>query len=135
MSEPRWLTREIVIILHGELIAEHGGAMGLRNDDALQAAIARPRQKHHYESHGVPALAAAYAFGLSKGHPFVDGNKRLSLAALDVFLRLNGWALTASEAETTTVFLDLAAGNLSEDDLITWVAQNAEQLEGGHESK
>lgn len=90
MNDPRWLTREIVLVLHGALLAEHGGASGLRDEHALESALARPTQKHHYEPSDLFALGAAYAFGLCSNHPFVDGNKRVALASLDVFLRING---------------------------------------------
>lgn len=128
MKEPRWLTREIVIVLHAELVAEHGGAAGLRDDGALQSAIAHSQQKYHYESPELPDLAAAYAYGLAKNHPFVDGNKRVALAALDVFLRLNGWVLKAKETDTTATVLDLAGSALSEGALRAWVADNVEAL-------
>jgi death-on-curing protein len=125
VSDPRWLTREIVIVLHGELIAEHGGPAGLRDEAALESAVARPQQKHHYETQDLVALAAAYAFGLCSSHPFVDGNKRVALASLDVFLRINGWALTATEVEAVTTILELATGALSEEGLVEWVRKNA----------
>ncbi|MDA1193899.1 MAG: type II toxin-antitoxin system death-on-curing family toxin [Planctomycetota bacterium] len=125
MTDPRWLTREIVIVLHGELIAEHGGASGLRDEGALESALARPQQQHHYEASDVLALAARYAFGLCSNHPFVDGNKRLALSALDVFLRLNGWELSGSEVDTTATIVELASGQLSEADLAAWIRKNA----------
>ena len=128
MKEPRWLTREIVLVLHGELLAEHGGAAGLRDESGLESALARARQQHHYESRDVLALGAAYAFGLCSNHPFVDGNKRVALASLDVFLRINGWALTASEVEAVSTILELASGALSEGRLTEWVGENAERL-------
>lgn len=128
MSDPRWLTREIVIVLHGELIAEHGGAPGLRDEGALESALARPHQKHHYEPSDIVDLAAKSAFGLCSNHPFVDGNKRVALASLDVFLRINGWALTATEVEAVATILELASGTLSEEGLVAWVRKNAERL-------
>jgi death-on-curing protein len=125
VSGPRWLTREIVIVLHGELIVEHGGASGLRDEGVLESALARPQQKHHYESGDIAALAAMYAFGLCSNHPFVDGNKRVALASLDVFLRINGWALMATEVDAVTTITELASGQLSEKDLAEWVRKNA----------
>lgn len=125
MSDPRWLTRDIVIALHGELIAEHGGPAGLRDRASLESAVARPQQKHHYDPQDILGLAAAYAFGLCSNHPFVDGNKRVALASLDVFLRLNGWALMATEVDAVTTILELASGRLSEDGLADWVRKNA----------
>jgi len=128
VNEPRWLTREIVIVLHGELIAEHGGASGLRDEGALESALARPQQKHHYEPGDIVGLAATYAFGLCSNHPFVDGNKRVALASLDVFLRINGWELAATEVDAVTAILELASGQLSEDALVEWVRKNAAKL-------
>jgi death-on-curing protein len=128
MSAPRWLTRDIVMVLHAQLIAEHGGSAGLRDEGALESALARPQQKQHYEPQDIPALAAVYAFGLSLNHAFVDGNKRVALASLDVFLRLNGWALTATEVEAVTTIRDLASGNLSEEALLAWVRDHVEAL-------
>ena len=128
MKEPRWLTREIVLVLHGELLAEHGGAAGLRDENALESALSRPRQQRHYELRDILGLAAAYAFGLCSNHPFVDGNKRVALASLDVFLRINDWALTASEVDAATTILELASGTLSEGRLTEWVGKNAERL-------
>ncbi len=124
MTPPRWLTLEIVLAVHGELLAEHGGSEGLRDQGGLESALARPQQKYHYESPGLHELAAAYAFGLSSNHPFVDGNKRIALAALDVFLRLNGLRLVATEVETTSIILQLASGELEERTLADWVQGN-----------
>ena len=124
MTEPRWLTREIVIVLQGELLAEHGGPAGIRDDGALRSALARPEQKHHYEQPDIPSLGAAYAFGLSSNHPFVDGNKRIALVALDVFLQLNGGELIASEVDTAATIFELAAGELTEESLAAWIREN-----------
>ena len=128
MSEPRWLTRTIVDALHAMLLAEHGGSAGVRDENGLEAALARPRQKDHYETADILEPAAAYAYGLSTGHPFVDGNKRMALAASDVFLRLNGWALDATEVDATATMIELAAGQLSEQELVAWVRGNAVRL-------
>ena len=129
MSDLRWLTRDVVVVLRGELIAEHGGASGLRDEGALQSALARPQQKHHSESADIVALAAMYAFGLCSNHPFVDGNKRVALASLDVFLRINGWALTATEVDAVTTIIELASGERSEEGLADWVRKNAAKTE------
>jgi death-on-curing protein len=128
VKDPRWLSREIVIVLHAELIVEHGGASGLRDEGALESALARPQQKHHYEPQDIVGLAATYAFGLCSNHPFVDGNKRVALASLDVFLRLNGWALTATEVDAVAAIIELASGTLGEEELTEWVRKNAERL-------
>lgn len=128
MSDPRWLTREIVIVLDGELIAEHGGAPGVRDEGALESALARPQQKHHYEPQDIIGLAATYAFGLCSNHPFVDGNKRVALACLDVFLRINGWALVATEIDAAATVIELASGVLGEQELAEWIRTNVERL-------
>lgn len=128
MSEPRWLTREIVLVIHASQLAEHGGAQGLRDEGALESALARPRQKEHYDAGDIAAYAAAYAFGLCSNHPFLDGNKRVALAALDVFLRLNGRMLNATEVNAATMILDLAAGRVDEPTLATWIRASAAQM-------
>ena len=128
MKEPRWLTPEIVIVLQSMLLAEHGGDPGIRDMNGLESALGRPLHKFHYESPELPELAAAYAYGLSSNHPFLDGNKRVALAALDVFLRLNGWALATTEVDAAATMIDLASGRLSEADLAAWVRKHAERI-------
>src|SRR5690606_24322267 len=94
MSEPRWLTRRVVLTLHRLQIEEHGGTLGLRDDGLLDSALARPHQKHAYEPESdLVTLAAAYGFGLAKNHAFIDGNKRVAFVAMYVFLGLNGYDL------------------------------------------
>lgn len=121
----RWLTTEIVLAIHGELIAEHGGPDELRDEAALESAMARPRQKAAYGSPDLAALAAAYGFGLCRNHPFLDGNKRVTLAAIDVFLRLNGARLTATELDAAATILALAAGEIDEAQLATWIRERS----------
>ena len=128
MKDVRWLTRDIVLALHGALLAEHGGEVGLRDEGALESALSRPRQKRHYRKDDVIALAAAYAFALSSNHPFLDGNKRVALASLDVFLRLNGWKLVATEVDAAATILALAAGKLTEAQLEAWTRDVTEPL-------
>lgn len=124
----RWLTTEIVLAIHGELIAEHGGPDELRDEAALESAMARPRQKAAYGSPDLAALAAAYGFGLCRNHPFLDGNKRVTLAAIDVFLRLNGARLTATELDAAATILALAAGEIDEAQLATWIRERSASL-------
>ena len=119
---PRWLQREVVLAVHGRLLVEHGGAEGLRDAGLLDSALARPQ--HHFTYHPqatVFELAAAYAFGLARNHAFVDGNKRIALAAAALFLRLNGHRLVADEAEAVVTIVDLAAGHLTEPALTRWL--------------
>jgi len=121
----RWLTARGLCAIQDELIARYGGLPGLRDPGALESAVARPRQLATYRSSvSVPKLAAAYAWGLLKNHPFLDGNKRIALAALVVFLDVNGWDWSPSEVEETAKVLGAAAGAISEEEWITWVVRN-----------
>ncbi len=124
MSEPFWLTRRIIIAIHDEQLAIHGGASGLRDEGMLESALDRPRNKWSYESADLPELAAAYAFGIARNHPFVDGNKRTSLLALYTFLGVNGVDFVVPEAEAAAMILSLAAGEVSEESLARWIRDN-----------
>lgn len=122
MAEPVWLSRRAVEILHLEQIAEHGGRPGTRDENALESAIARPRQLASYESDvSLPRLAASLCIGLARNHPFVDGNKRVALVATYAFLALNGWRLEADETEAAETIESVAAGVLGEAQLTTWI--------------
>ncbi len=123
MKRPRWLSKSVVLAIHGELLVEHGGPGGVRDEGALESALARPRNALAYGSAGLAELAAAYGFGLARNHSFVDGNKRVALAAMDVFLQLNGHELAVTEPEAVVVIRDLAAGRLTETALAAWVAR------------
>jgi death-on-curing protein len=123
-TEPAWLTVEIVEDVHAEQLARFGGPDGLRDRGLLESAVSRPKNKWAYEGADLPALAAAYAFGLAKNHPFVDGNKRTAFAALMVFLRLNGAIFVPTQAEATAIILGLAAGEISEVGLTRWIRDN-----------
>lgn len=114
MDEPRWLTRTVIEALHADQIREHGGEFGLRDEGLLESALARPGHRFHYaqDDCDVYFLAAAYAFGLAKNHPFVDGNKRVAFVTMTLFLELNGRTLEADEAEAARMIFDLAAGAL-----------------------
>src|SRR5918992_3875123 len=123
MQEPAWLSRQVVEILHIEQIAEHGGRPGLRDEAALESALARPRQLFTYEEEvALPHLAAALCIGLARGHPFVDGNKRVALLASYAFLAINGRRLEADETQTAETIELVAAGRLSEKRLTSWIA-------------
>ncbi|PJG52617.1 type II toxin-antitoxin system death-on-curing family toxin [Bradyrhizobium forestalis] len=124
MSEPFWLTRRIIIAIHDEQLAIHGGASGLRDEGMLDSALDRPRNKWSYENADLPELAAAYAFGIARNHPFVDGNKRTSLLALYTFLGVNGVDFVVPEAEAAAIILSLAAGEVSEESLTRWIRDN-----------
>jgi death on curing protein len=122
----RWLTTGAVAAIHQELISRYGGVPGLRAAGLLESAVARPQHLAAYKGNvTVPSLAAAYGWGLLRNHPFVDGNKRIALAAMVVFLDLNGWELTSSQAEETAMILRAAAGDITERAWGDWVARSA----------
>lgn len=121
-SEPTWLTRAILEPLHADQISEHGGSPGIRDEGMLESALARAQQKWHYDRNTDFAnLAAAYAFGIAKNHPFVDGNKRAALIAAYVFLSLNDLDLEAPEPEAVALILGTADGSISEEELAAWI--------------
>ena len=120
----RWIATEVAIAAHAEQLAEHGGGVGTRDHGALESAMARPRNLTDYGNPDAAALAAAYAFGIARNHPFVDGNKRTAAVVSETFLMLNGHALGASDAELVVAFVALAAGELSEEELADWFRQH-----------
>jgi death-on-curing protein len=124
MSEPFWLSRQIIIAIHDEQLAIHGGASGLRDEGMLESALDRPRNRWAYESADLAELAAAYAFGIARNHPSVDGNKRTSLLALYTFLGVNGIDFVVAEADAAAMILSLAAGEVSEESLTRWIRDN-----------
>jgi death-on-curing protein len=124
MDEPFWLSRDIIVAIHDEQLAIHGGASGLRDEGMLPSALDRPRNKWLYEQAEPADLAAAYAFGLARNHPFVDGNKRTSLLALYTFLGVNGIDFIVPEAEAATIIIALAAGEVDEEGLTRWIRDN-----------
>ena len=116
-----WLTRELLLAVHDEQIAEHGGASGIRVMGLLESAIARPLNRAGYGGADLAEIGALYALAIARNHPFVDGNKRTAFVALETFLILNGLALTADDAEATVMMLDMAAGTVSEAMFVEWV--------------
>jgi death-on-curing protein len=121
----RWLTAKAVLAIHEELIVRYGGVSGLRDDGLLESAVARPQNLAAYgQKISVASLSAAYAWGLLRNHPFVDGNKRTALAAMVVFLELNDWELGCSEAEETAMVLRAAAGEITERAWTEWVRRS-----------
>jgi death-on-curing protein len=122
MAEPRWVERLIVDAVHLDQLREHGGLSGVRDENALESALARPRNKWAYEStHDLADLAAAYGYGLVTNHPYLDGNKRIAFLTMVIFLGLNGWDLDAPEADVVTMMLAAAEKRCSEADLTTWI--------------
>lgn len=122
--EIEWLTAEMVVAIHDEQLAIHGGPSGVRDAGALESALDRPRNKWAYEQAELPELAAAYAYGMARNHPFVDGNKRTALLALYTFLGINGVDFIVPEADAAAIILSLAAGEVSETSLTRWIRDN-----------
>lgn len=123
-SEPRWLSEPVMLAVHDRQLGEHGGPAGVRDAGALASALARPVNRWAHGADDPSELAAAYAFGIARNHPFVDGNKRTAWVAARLFLRLNGHALAFTEAEAVTTMLSLAAGELSEEELADWLREH-----------
>ena len=116
-----WLLDEVVIAIHDEQIAVHAGGLGIRDAGLLSSALARPKHKADYGDPSVFDLAAAYAYGIIRNHPFVDGNKRTGFLVAYVFLNINGWELRSSEVEAVNAVLNLAAGEMDEPFFSDWL--------------
>lgn len=131
IPEPKWITREITLALHARQIAEHGGQDGLRDEHLLLSALSRSEQLYYYSDPkpNFCALAAAYAFGLAKNHPFLDGNKRTAFVVYRLFLKWNGVELHAEKSERYQTMLALAAGEISESEFCSWLREHTEGLE------
>jgi len=124
VREWTWIGTRLALAIHNAQLAEHGGAGGVRDLGGLQSALARPRNLAVYGAPDAAALAAAYAFGIAKNHPFVDGNKRTAFVVLELFLELNGFSLEADDAQSVMVMLSVAAGSLAEPELADWVRKS-----------
>jgi death-on-curing protein len=124
VSEPFWLTRQMIVAIHDEQLAIHGGASGLRHEGMLESALDWPKNKWSQEPAELAELAAAYAFCIARNHPFVDGNKRSSLLALYTFLGVNGIDFDVPEAEAAAMILALAAGDVHEEGMTRWIRDN-----------
>jgi len=125
MKDPHWVLRETALALQERLLAEFGGLSGLRDESLLDSALARPLQRFNYGKPGLFELAAAYAFGLVRNHPFLDGNKRIGFTTAVVFLEINGLEFTATEADATLKTLALAARELTESGYADWLKANS----------
>lgn len=123
-SEPIWLTYDQIIAIHSKQLRRFGGAPGLSDENLLRSALDRPVNKWAYERASLADLAAAYAFGFAKNHPFVDGNKRIAFMSMMVFLRKNGVQFAPDPAQATRITLSLAAGEVSEQSLARWIRDN-----------
>ena len=123
MTTWRWIDRTVLIAIHDMQLAEHGGGAGLRDGNLLESALAKPENLAAYGSPDAAALAAAYGYGISRNHAFIDGNKRTALVAAELFLQLNGWRLVVDDADCVLTMLAVAAGDMSEPDFTDWVRE------------
>jgi death-on-curing protein len=121
VSDWKWVSDAAALAAHSEQLAEHGGGDGIRDHGLLESAMARPRNLAAYGSADAAQLAASYAFGIARNYPFIDGNKRTAFVVAVLFLAKNGRRLNVGDAEALAIFLDLAAGELSEDELADWL--------------
>ena len=124
MTEPEWLDTDIVLDIHAEQLALFGGGDGMRDLGLIESALARPLNKFAYGETDLATLAAAYAFGIARNHPFVDGNKRAAFGSMIVFLGLNGIDLDVPPEDATAIILEVAAGEIDEDGLARWLRDN-----------
>jgi death-on-curing protein len=124
----KWVAKPVVLAIHEQQIAEHGGTQGVRDLGLLESALARPQNLAAYGEPDVAAMAAAYAFGIARNHPFLDGYKRTSYVVTRVFLTLNGLNVTADGTTRLQVWLTLGAGNLTEEELAEWLRSNTAEI-------
>lgn len=129
MSEPNWLSKSTILSFHNELLNRFGGATGIRDEGMLESALGKPKQLFHYSQPSMPEMAANYAAGIMKNHPFVDGNKRSGFIAAALFLETNGFKFKATEAEAVLQTLALAAGELKEVGYAQWLEANCVPIE------
>ena len=122
-----WIEPAVIRAVHEEQLAEHGGGLGTRDEGLLDSALARPMQIAAYGSPDVADLAAAYGVGLAKNHPFIDGNKRTAFVAVELFLMLNGWELTAGDADCVLTMLNVAASVMDESAYAEWLRGHIER--------
>ena len=123
-GEPAWLGIEAVLAVHAQLVTEHGGSALLRDRGLLESALARPRNLFAYGEKDLFRLAAAYASGLTRNHPFVDGNKRVAFMACYMFLGLHGWSLDAPEEEVVTMMWGLSDRSVGEEEFCAWLRRS-----------
>jgi death on curing protein len=126
--EPVWLLRSVVLAVHEEQLAQHGGMPGIRDENLLESALARPRNLYAYGNPTLVELGAAYAASITRNHPFLDGNKRTGFLAMFIFLARNGVELTATQAEASAAMLALAEGSIAEDQLVRWIEDHTRML-------
>jgi death-on-curing protein len=125
MTAWRWIDRAVLIAIHDMQLAEHGGGAGLRDGNLLESALAKPENLAAYGEPDAAALAAAYGYGISRNHAFIDGNKRTALVATELFLQLNGWRLVVDDADCVLTMLAVATGDITEDAFADWLRLHA----------
>jgi death-on-curing protein len=127
-SEPRWISKKALLLLHEESLSEFGGRRGLRDEGLLESALARPQHIQTYNPDASLAeLAASYGYGVAKNHAFIDGNKRAAFLSIGLFLAINGRRLIASQVDAIETMLAVAAGSMTEQQLALWIAQNSKE--------
>ncbi|TAG47179.1 MAG: type II toxin-antitoxin system death-on-curing family toxin [Betaproteobacteria bacterium] len=128
MTTWTWIDAAVITAIHEAQLAEHGGIIGIRDAGLLESALMRPQNLAQYETPDAAALAAAYGYGISRNHPYLDGNKRTAFVAVELFLALNGFELVASDADCVMTMLKVAAGEISEDAFAEWIRRNAQTI-------
>lgn len=127
MTTWRWIDRTVLIAIHDMQLAEHGGGAGLRDGNLLESALAKPENLAAYGNPDAAALAAAYGYGISRNHAFIDGNKRTALVAAELFLQLNGWRLVVDDADCVLTMLAVATGDITEDAFANWLRTHLQE--------
>ena len=125
MKAWRWIDRAVLIAIHDMQLAEHGGGAGLRDGNLLESALAKPENLAAYGDPDVAALAAAYGYGISRNHAFIDGNQRTALVTAELFLQLNGWRLEVDDADCVLTMLLVATGDITEEAFAGWLRLHA----------
>ena len=120
-----WLDKQLILAVHDEQLAEHGGLSGVRDNGLLESALARPEHLAAYGKPDIAELAASYGYGIARNHPFIDGNKRTAFVAALLFLAFNDYSLQASDSDKVIVMLKVAAGEITEADFATWIRNNS----------
>ncbi|EDM27902.1 Death-on-curing protein [Lentisphaera araneosa HTCC2155] len=128
MIEPKWLSERLVLYIHQEQLLEHGGLPGIRDKGMFLSALNKAKNLFLYETPTIPQLAAVYAIGFCKNHPFVDGNKRVALVLCEYFLESNNFYLSASDEDVYTVFMELASSKISDDVFSAWLSENTQEI-------
>jgi death on curing protein len=128
VREPRWISREAVLAIHEQSLALYGGSAGIRDEGLLDSALGRPQNLFAYEQASIFVMAAAYASGIIRNHPFIDGNKRTGFVVCAVFLERNGYELIASEEDATLKTLALAASEMKEAEYASWLERNSRRI-------